>query len=179
MMQVLRVALATAVFVAAIGAQPALAAPVDLVCPFAVTVNFAPGVTLTQQRVDITGSLAAGTSALPPVPCSSPLTGVPYTAATATLTASGTVACVFVGNGLSGAVNGTLAVTWNNGDHSTISFSIIPIGPVPVIVANVTSGALQGSTVTVLPGPTGLTGNCLLTPVTSLSFAGALSFLQL
>lgn len=157
----------------AIGAQSASASPVDLVCPFAATATFTPGVTLTPRPVTIGGSTAVGSAALP-IPCSSVLSGTPFTGGTGQVSASGTLACVIVGDGLSGTITGTILHTWNTGETSTISFSIISAGPVPVFVASITAGALQGSSVTVIPGLTGLTGNCLLSPTTSLSFAGLL-----
>ncbi len=52
------------------------------------------------------------------------------------------------------------------------------VAVVPTVTASITSGAMQGSTILVAPGPTGLTGNCL-TPVTSLSFAGFVVIVQL
>jgi hypothetical protein len=165
--------------VAALGAQPAMAAPVDLVCPFAGTASFSPGVTLTSKAVSLSGSTAYGTGLSPLTPCSSVVSGVSYTGGTGQVSGSGTLACVVLGNGLSGAVSGTILQNWSNGDTSTISFSVVPVGPVPVFLANVTGGALQGATVTVIPGPTGLSGNCLLSPVTSLSFGGFIVFSRL
>ncbi len=174
MRSIRRSALLTLIIAVAVGVQPAAASPVDLVCPFTATASFAPGVTLGARPVAITGVTALGTAAPLLAPCSSPLTGVPFTAGTGQVSASGTLACVILGNNLTGGVTGTIAQSWNNGETSTISFSVLSVGPVPVFSASVTDGALRGSNVTVIPGPTGLTGNCLLSPATSLSFAGVL-----
>ena len=168
-----------AITLAAIGAQPAFASPVDLVCPFAATAHFAPGVTLSPQTVSITGVNSVGTSLSALTPCSSVLAGLPYLGGAGQISASGTLACIILGAGLTPTVSGTLVIPWNNGEMSTISYSILSVGPVPVFIASVTSGAMQGATVTVTPAPTGLTGNCLLSPVTSLSFAGVLVFSRL
>jgi hypothetical protein len=176
--RIFRAALATIVAALTLSAQPAAAAPVDLTCPFATTIGFTPGVSLIPKPIGMSGPIAVGTSAIPLIPCSS-LTGAPYTSAVGSITGSGTVACVTLGNGLVGTVSGTMNLTWNNGETSTISFTLTSVGPVPVVTGTVTGGALQGFSMAVVAGPTGFTGNCVLTPVTSLSFAGALVFLDL
>ena len=179
-MNVLRAFIATIVAFAAVGAgQSASAAPVDLVCPFAVTVNFNPGLTLLAQPVQITGTAAAGSSLSPLTPCSSVLTGVPYIGGTANVAGSGILGCTLIGpSGLAGNISGTLPIVWNNGDISTIAWSATFAAVVPVASATVTSGPLQGATMLVTPLPTGLTGNCI-TPVTSISFAGLAVFVRL
>jgi hypothetical protein len=170
----------TLIAYAVLGVQTAFAAPVDLVCPSAATLNFTPGVTLGSQAVHITGTDALGTAASPLSPCSSALTGVPYTGGTGVFSGSGSFGCLSIGlTGLTGSASGTVQVTWDNGDTSTIGWSLSVSGAVPLVNATVTSGALQGSTVIVIPVPTGLTGNCLLSPVTSISFAGPTVFTQL
>jgi hypothetical protein len=60
-----------------------------------------------------------------------------------------------------------------------VSIAAALVTIVPVITVTVTSGALQGSTVVVAALPTGFNGNCLLAPVTGLSFAGVVGFVQL
>ncbi len=160
--------------------QVASAAPVDLICPSAATLNFSPGVGLLAQPVQITGTHALGTGLSPATPCSSVLTGVPYTGALGQFSGSGTFGCLAIGlTGLTGGASGTIAVTWNNGDTSTISWSLTVAGAAPVVTASVTAGALQGSSVVVVPAPTGFTGNCVLTPVTSISFAAVTVFARL
>ncbi len=95
------------------------------------------------------------------------------------MTATGTFGCVALGNGVSGTMTGSGNLTWNNGDTSTISFSVTFATVVPVATASVTSGALQGSQIIVAPVPTGFAGNCLLAPVTTLTVGGAAVFLRL
>jgi hypothetical protein len=162
------------------GAQAASAAPVDLICPSAATLHFTPGVGLGSQPVQITGSETLGTALSPATPCSSVLTGVPYTGGTGQFSGSGTFGCLAIGlTGLTGGASGTVLVTWNNGDTSTISWSLTLAGAAPIVSASVTAGALRGSSVVVVPLPTGFTGNCLLTPVVSISFAAVTAFAQL
>ena len=155
--------------------QPAAADLVDLTCPFTATINFSPGLTLVPRPQQITGSASAGTSIPSAIPCSS-LTGVPYTGASGLVSGSGTLACV--ATDLSGGVSGTLPITWNNGDTSTITWSASVAGLVPTVSAQVTSGPLTGSSIIVLPIPTGLTGSCIV-PLTSVSFAGLLTFVDI
>ena len=157
----------------------AVAAPVDLVCPFAATIHFSPGLGLAAAPQQITGTTAYGTSASPMTPCSSVLTGVPYTGATGLVSGTGTLGCVAVGlGGVLASASGTVQVTWNNGDASTITFSVTVGGLVTSIDASVTSGALKGSRVALAGVPTGLTGNCI-TPLTGLGVSGLLPFIGL
>ncbi len=103
-------------------AQPAAASPVDLVCPFAMRVDLNPGLGLFPQTVQIGGQAYAGTALSPLTPCSSVLTGVPYTGASGPVIGSGTLACVTVGAaGLTGSASGTVPLTFNNGDTGTIN----------------------------------------------------------
>ena len=78
-----------------------------------------------------------------------------------------------------GSASGTIPITWNNGDTSTITWSVSLGGIVPTIVARVTSGVLLGSNVALVPAPTGLSGNCVFAPVTSISFIGVAIFARL
>ncbi len=153
--------------------QPASADPVDLTCPFSATIHFSPGLTLISRPVEISGSASAGTSVTSIAPCSS-LTGVPYTGASGPVSGSGSLACVTAD--LSGGASGTLPITWDNGDTSTITWSATVSGAVPTVSAQVTSGSLTGSSIVVAPVPTGFNGNCLV-PLTSVSFTGVLTFL--
>lgn len=160
-------------------ADPASAAPVDLTCAFGSSFTAAPGVGLAPSTQAISGTLSMGTALSPALPCSSPLTGTPYTAATAVVTGTGTLGCVVVGNGVSGTLTATATLHWDNGDTSTVSIAAALVPVVPVITVTVTGGALQGSTVVVAAVPSGFSGNCLLAPVTGLSFAGVAGFLHL
>jgi hypothetical protein len=160
-------------------AAPASAAPADLTCPMAVQATAVPGVGLVPEPQVGTGTISLGTSVSPLTPCSSPLTGTPYTGASGPATGTGTLGCVDLGNGLSGTVTATATLTWNNGDTSTVAIDATFVYFIPVVTVTVTSGALQGSTVIVAPVPVGLTGNCLLAPLTGLSFAGVAEFLHL
>jgi hypothetical protein len=145
----------------------------DLTCPFSATVNASPGYSLASQAQQITGQIALGSALLPATPCSS-LFGTPYHGATGTITGSGTQNCLLVGS-----VTGTIDLTWDNGATSTITFSESAVIFVPVVTASVTSGALKGSSIVVAPIPTGFTGNCLLTPATSLTITGVAEILDL
>lgn len=177
--QAVRVLLATVFALPLAGAGNAAAAPVDLVCPFAATIHFSPGLGLTPTLQHITGTTAYGLAASPFTPCSSLLTGVPYTGATGPVSGTGMLACVAAGvSGVLASASGTVQSTWNTGDTSTISWSVTVGGLVTSIDATVTSGALQGSRVALAGVPTGLTGNCI-TPLTSLSVSGLLPFVGL
>ena len=79
-------------------------------------------------------------------------------------------------SGLVGSASGTIPITWNNGDTSTITWSASLGGIVPTIVARVTEGALLGSNVALVPAPTGLSGNCLLAPLRNLNITGLATF---
>jgi hypothetical protein len=161
-------------------AHPASATPVDLACVFSATVTFSPGVALLPQNVHFTGTAEVGRSVSSLTPCSSVLTGVPYTGADGPVSGSGQLGCQPLGfNGsLVGSVSGTFSATWNNGDTSTIFFSATLVGVVPVVTASVIAGALQGSSIPAVGIPTGITGNCL-TPITGISLAGIVVFSQL
>jgi hypothetical protein len=181
-MRVLRLLTAVSLIVLPVlAARPASAAPVDLVCPSSATLNFTPGVTLGSQTLQITGVLDLGTSVSPLTPCSSVLTGVPFTGGTGVFSGTGTFGCITLGLfGITGGgAQGTVAVTWNDGTKSTITFSLTLSGPVPLVSASVTSGELEGSTVIVAPFPVGLTGNCIFAPLTSISVAAVTAFVQL
>jgi hypothetical protein len=155
-------------------AEPASAAPVDLVCPFAMRVDLNPGLTLFPQTIQIGGQANAGTTLSPLTPCTSVLTGVPYVGASGPVIGSGTLACVTVGAaGLTGSASGTVPLTFDNGDTGTINWSITLGGAVPVVTGTISGGTLDGSTLALIPaGVTGLTGNCLLAPVTSFTIVG-------
>lgn len=157
------------------GTPGASAGVVDLTCPLAATINFTPGLTVTSQSVQITGTATAGTSVSPGTPCSS-ATGVPYTGASGPVSGTGTLGCVTVGfSGLTGSASGTLPVTWNNSDRSTITWSVTIGGAAPAVTASVTAGKLKGSTVTVVAGPNGLNGNCA-DQLTTVDFVGTVEF---
>jgi hypothetical protein len=146
---------------------------VDLTCPFAVSVSISPGLGLTSQSQSVTGSLKGGTDLLGATPCSS-ITGTPYHGATGIIKGSGSQDCL-----LQGSLSGTIDVTWDNGDTSTITWSDVIVLFVPVVRASITSGALKGDTIVVAGLPTGFAGTCVLAPVDSLSLIGVAAFLPL
>ena len=93
-----RVLIATLMALPLIGAgEPASAALVDLVCPFTANVNFSPGLGLSPQPQQMSGFAAAGTAVSSLTPCSSVLTGVPYTGLSGPFSGTGTLGCVAVG----------------------------------------------------------------------------------
>ena len=153
--------------------EPASAAPADLVCPFAMRVDLNPGLGLFPQTIQIGGQANAGTALSPLTPCSSVLTGVPYTGA-APLIGSGTLACVTVGAaGLTGSASGTVPLTFNNGDTGTINWTITVGGAVPVVTGNISGGTLDGSTlVSYQRSCHGPHGQLRAAPVTSFTIAG-------
>ncbi len=154
--------------------QPVSAAQgVDLTCPFAVSVSISPGLGLTSQSQSVTGSLKGGTDLLGATPCSS-ITGTPYHGATGIIKGSGSQNCL-----LQGSLSGTIDVTWDNGDTSTITWSDVIVLFVPVVRASITSGALKGDTIVVAGLPTGFAGNCILAPVNGLTLIGVAEFLPL
>jgi hypothetical protein len=176
--RVCRVLVVSALALALVGAgNTASAAPLDLACPFTANVHFSPGLGLTAEPQVMTGFAAAGTAVSSLTPCSSVLTGLPYTGLSGPFAGTGTLGCVSVGaGGLVGSASGTIPITWNNGDTSTITWSVSLGGIVPTIDARVTSGALLGSNVALVPAPTGLSGNCLLAPVRSFNITGIATF---
>ena len=146
-------------------------------CPFTANVHFSPGLSLNAEPQQMSGFAAAGTAVSSLTPCSSALTGLPYTGLSGPFYGTGTLGCVSVGaSGLVGSANGTIPITWNNGDTSTITWSASLGGIVPTIVARVTEGALLGSNVALVPAPTGLAGNCLLAPLTNFNITGLATF---
>jgi hypothetical protein len=139
--------------------------------------NLSPGLGLTPEPQQITGFAAAGTAVSSLTPCSSALTGLPYTGLSGPFSGTGDLGCISVGaSGLVGSASGTIPITWNNGDTSTITWSASLGGIVPTIVARVTDGALRGSNVALVPAPTALSGNCVLAPVRSFSITGLATF---
>ena len=88
------------------------------------------------------------------------------------LTGSGTVGCAGVGS-LTGAAQGTAAITWNNGDTSTAAWELTIAAPIPTVTGTITGGAMAGASF-VVAGlvPLGVTGDCVFTPLTGLSVAG-------
>ena len=176
--RVCRVLVATVMALPVVGAgNAASAAPLDLACPFTANVHFSPGLGLSAEPQEMSGFAAAGTAVSSATPCSSALTGLPYTGLSGPFYGTGTLGCVSVGaGGLVGSASGTIPITWNNGDTSTITWSASLGGIVPTIVARVTEGALLGSNVALVPAPTGLAGNCLLAPVTSFNITGLATF---
>lgn len=175
---VCRVLVATVMALPLVGAgNAASAAPLDLVCPFTANVNFSPGLGLSAEPQQMSGFAAAGTAVSSLTPCSSVLTGLPYTGLSGPFYGTGTLGCVSVGaSGLVGSASGTIPITWNNGDTSTITWSASLGGIVPTIVARVTEGALLGSNVALVPAPTGLSGNCLLAPLRNFNITGLATF---
>jgi hypothetical protein len=161
-------------------AQPAAAAPVDLTCPMTINLSLTPGAVLLPRVSTLGGAIAFGSSVSSLTPCSSPLSGTPYTGGSGPINGSGNLGCVSVGlASLVGAASGTIPITWNNGDTSQLDWTTTIGSAASVILGTISSGAMTGSTVALLPiVPTGLTGNCLLTPVTGLSTAGVAGFLQ-
>src|SRR5713101_4888741 len=118
--------------------RPVSAAGIDLTCPFSVSVSASPGLGLTMQSQSVTGSLKGGSSLSEATPCSS-ITGIPNRGATGVIRGSGTQNCL-----LQGSLSGTIDVTWDNGDRSSVTWSEVLVLFAPVVRASITSGALQG-----------------------------------
>ena len=148
----------------------------DLTCAISATAHFTPGIGLLSQSEQLTGEVKGGTALSPATPCTS-LTGVPYQGFTMKLTGTGHMACSTAA--LQGGASGTAQVTWDNGDTSTLRWSITTVAMVPVVDVTLTGGALAGSTVVVAGAPTSLTGNCVLNPISSAGFVGTAEFLGL
>ena len=137
-------------------ADPASACPADLVCPFAMRVDLNPGLGLFPQTIQIGGQANAGAALSPLTPCSSVLTGVPYTGASGPVIGSGTLACVTVGAaGLTGSASGKVPLTFDNRETGTINWSIKVGGVVPVVTGTIFGGALDGSTLALVPAAGG------------------------
>lgn len=158
-------------------AQEAPAVPVvDLTCVISGTAQITPGIELLSQPQKLTGQVQGGTAASPATPCTS-LTGVPYQGFTMEFTGVGHMACLTAA--LEGGISGTGEVTWDNGDTSSVDWSVTTVAMVPVVNVTLTDGALAGSSVVVAGLPTGLTGNCALNPITSVGFGGTAEILGL
>lgn len=142
----------------------------DLTCVMSGTATISPGVTLLPESQEVSIHLQGGTAALPATPCTS-VTGLPYQGFTAEATGSGEIACSATAFGE--RLAGTGVVTWDNGDTSTVVWSLTTVTLLPVIDIEITEGPLAGSTLA-LGGvvPTSFTGNCVLNPVTSFGFSG-------
>lgn len=167
------VALALGLPVLAVSQPASAASGLDLTCPFSVTVTASPGLSLTSQAQTVTGSLKGGTALAGATPCVS-VTGTPYRGATGIVKGSGNQNCL-----LQGSLSGTIDVTWDNGDKSTITWSETLVLFVPVVTASVTSGALAGHSIVVGGAPLSVTGNCLLAPATTLTLTGVAEFFRL
>ncbi len=167
-------------FGVACSATTASAAPVDLLCPITATVTSTPGVGLIAHNVQLSGTATAGTPGSP-VACSSFLSGTPYAGGSGPITGSGQLSCIGLGvTGLTGHVAGTIPITWNDGDHSTISWSLTATAlAAPILQLTVTGGELQGASGVMVPVPTGINGNCLLSPIKTLSLTGVILLAQL
>ncbi len=169
----IRALMATLMTLPIVGAaSPASAAPVDLLCPGTLRIDFTPGLSLAPSPQQITGQAFAGT-------CSSVLSGTKYTGGSGSISGSGNVGCLSVG-GVTGTAQGTVAFTWNNGDTSTFAWRAVLGAPIPLVTGSITSGALKGTNIAALAViPTALTGNCAVTPLTSISVAGVALFVHL
>lgn len=154
--------------------RPAAAAPppLDVTCPFTLTANLDPGGTFTTQSQQLTGEIKLGSALSPAPPCSS-LTGTPYRGATGRITGSGSVSCL-----LDGSMSGTIELTADNGDTSTLAWSFRSVLLIPLFALTPTSGVLVGATVVAVPLPIGFSGSCLLGPIRSVTFAGFVSVIR-
>ncbi len=140
----------------------------DLLCAGSLSASFSPGVTLASANQTVTAVLKGGTDFQPGVGCTS-VNGIAYQGVSATVNLTGMVSC-FVGN-----LTGSGSLTWDNGDVSAVNARVTTIGPIPLVDARITSGALTGARVVLVGIPTGITGSCGK-PVTRLSFIGAARF---
>ena len=159
--------------------QSAHAASVDLTCPIAGTIKFNPGLTLLSRTVEVDGNVLIGSAVSALTPCSTVLTGVNYTGASGPLTGTATLACGGVGlNSLRpGSGSGTIDLKFDNGDRTTLDWNLIFDFMVPIVGVKASDGVLKGSSITVVPAPTGLSGNCL-TPLRSIGFGGVMEVLR-
>jgi hypothetical protein len=132
----------------------------DLTCPLDAVVTLGNEV---QATVTLGTRTPAGT------PCTS-TSGVPYKGATGTLSGSGTFQSTDAGS--SGAESGTLTLTWDNGDTSTISENAslqtggtsidkAPIKGAAPLMARDTGGALQGDSVDIQETSADFTGDSI------------------
>ena len=140
----------------------------DLTCVGSLSASFSPGVTLASANQTVTAVLKGGTDFQSGIACTSG-SGVTYQGVTSTVNLTGNVSCI-VGN-----LVGSGPLTWDNGDVSTVSARVTTIGPLPLVDARITSGALNGSRVVLVGVPTAISGFCV-TPVKRLSFVGVASF---
>lgn len=149
---------------------------IDLTCTMAGNAEMSPGVSLLEPKEQqVTGVVRGGTAVSPLTPCTS-LTGTPYTGFVMRGGGSGTTACATAALGSN--LEGTGTVTWNNGDKSIVDWELTLVGPAPLVNATIRSGALEGHRLVVAAAPTGLAGNCILSPLTNLSFGGVIEILD-
>lgn len=146
----------------------------ELTCIDAATLQFDPGLRAVPRMQKITGQLLVGTKYLPGQPCTS-ATGVPYQGATGVIEGTGNLGCV------SAAVmkaSGTVDVTWDNGDKSLATWSIVSYGALPIVEARFVEGSLKGGTIYQEGTPTGIRGSCTdASPLTGGGFSGPIHVL--
>lgn len=148
----------------------------DLTCAFAGDFEWNPGVGLLPQPQKIFGVVKGGTKLSPATPCTS-LTGVPYQGWTVKLTGDGNMGCTTAL--LAGGMSGGGTLTWDNGDTSTVEWSLQSVALVPIVNFTITGGALAGTSVLPAPVVTSFSGNCALTPFTHMGIAGVSELLKL
>ncbi len=148
----------------------------DLTCVMAGNAEITPGVSLLDnQEQQVEGVVKGGSEVSPLTPCTS-VTGIPYKGFTMVGGGSGTTTCSTAL--LGGKLHGTGEVTWDNGDTSTVDWTLTLVGPAPVVDATIRSGALEGATLVVAAAPSSFTGNCALNPLTELGFDGAVEIVN-
>lgn len=142
---------------------------VDLTCPDAANLRFEPGLTPQTQTQKITGKLFAGTEYSPAAPCSS-ASGIPYKGAVGIIEGTGELSCT--ATSVTGGASGTVDITWDNGDQSVVEWEATSYGAAPVLTATFTEGALEGYQIVQEGVPTGISGTCVPSPITSGGFSG-------
>lgn len=154
-----------AVALATVGSGAATAATKPASCTVAGVATITPGVsgTAANQVVKLTGTLTGCTG----------VAGI--TSGTFTGTAKGSNEnCTSLFTTGSNVGGGTETITWNTKKTSTVTIAIKTASPIGnfTLSGKVTKGLLKGRSAIGALHQTGLTGNCISTPLTVIKFSG-------
>lgn len=127
-------------------------------CSATASVGISPGLTLSskKQTETVSGTLTS-------------CTGGTTTSGTLKGSLSGSQSCT------AGTAKGTATITWNNKKTSTVSASLVLSDGSGTLSAKVTKGVYKGDHVAVT-GSESHNGNCITSPVTSVTLTGTVTF---
>ncbi|MFJ7209860.1 hypothetical protein ACIQWR_40860 [Streptomyces sp. NPDC098789] len=154
----------------------------DLTCQYDGQIRFTPGLTIFPQNVAITGSTTLGNTAPLHLSCISLTDTVGYHGGQVTFANSigSQLGCINA-VGLFGNAHGELKFQWDNGETSTVAWTVSAgvIGPL-VITGTASGGQVAGTDAVITPVPTSVEGLCLPSaPLTTLGATGTITFIGL